>query len=266
MARKAREIKTGKPPFDDGDMAYQPNDKPLASWKNTLEAESHKLMFYSEETWFGLRGDAADRVEDMLETKPGAMTDEDDDGMAYQLYGEAVAIGEDTFAAVSSFSHMFGSGAKTIAKGYVRAQAAAESENDDSTFADAYTDVTVNGADLTIIWNKDESAQINGISVDLSFTKFYAVDFARWNGNATLTFDEENHIDIDGKIGWRAQRFLEKKFGNIFDLDGNIATADVEATVEAENSFVDVAVNVLAIEDDLSEATASITAAGSDII
>lgn len=297
MAKKALTAGYGKMPFDDDDMTYQSLDDSVAIDNNTFKINPKKLPLNSDDASFNYYGDAVYLGEYQFEYQPAkgdtvyskeyglasqpvngdtlysreyglasqpASTAVEDNGMSYELIGDAVAVGTDTIAWVKSFSHLFDEGNNTIAKGYVRAQAAAD--DSDHAFAEAVTDVTVVGADLTLIWNKEESARINDISVDLSITEFYAIDVPWWNGDTTVVFSDDNHIEIDGRLGPRAKRLLEKKFGDIFDLDGNLAIVDVEATAEGDNSFVDVAANVLALEDELSEATASVTAGGSDIV
>lgn len=288
MATKTLTAGYGKMPFDDDDMAYHSLDDAVAISNNTFKIHPEKLSLNSDEALFNYYGDAdyggeyqfnfqpddGDSVyggEYGLDLQPDRLAVEDH-GMTYNLSGEAVAEGKDTFALVKSFSHLFNEGNKTIAEGYVRAQAAAESETGDAVSATAFTDVTVLDADLTVIWNKEESAEIHdtsdntSISVDVSITEFYAIDVPWWNGDTTVVFSDDNHIEIDGELRPHAKRLLEKKFGQIFDLDGNLALVDVEATEEGEDTFVDVAANVLALEDELSEATASVMVGGSDIV
>ncbi len=185
----------------------------------------------------------------------------EDDGMGYELYGEALALGEDTFSSVESSSQIVARGHTTVARGYVRAEAVAEGEEEDGLFADAITDVTVFDADLTIIWTSDKSVDSDGVIVDVSLTRFFAIDLPFWEGNTTVVIGENQEIEIDGELGRLAQRILEKRLGVELDFDGNLANVEVEADALGENTFVNVDAYALAIEDQLSESSIFVTAA-----
>ena len=185
----------------------------------------------------------------------------DDDGMAYELYGEALALGEDTSASVESSSRIIARGKTEVAKGYIKAEAVAEGEEDDGIFAEAITDVSVSGADLTIIWTNDKSIDSDGIDADISFTRFFAIDLPRWEGNTTVVIGQDNEIEIHGELAPRAQRILEKRLGVELDLDGNVATIDVEAEAVGEDTFVSVDAHSLVLEGQLSESAVFVTAA-----
>ena len=181
--------------------------------------------------------------------------------MAYELYGEALALGEDTLTEVETSSTIDSRGPIDVAKGYVQATALAEDDEEDEPFAEALTDVAVYDADLTIIWSKDQSVDADGLSADVSLTKFFALDFPHWESNITIVIGEDEEIEIHG--GWLpiGQRWGEKRSGDLPDLDGNVATLDVEADALGEDTFVSVDAFTLAIEDELSESAVFVTGA-----
>jgi hypothetical protein len=185
----------------------------------------------------------------------------DDDGMAYELFGEAFALGDDTFASIDTVSRIVERGKSFVAKGYIVAKAAATDDEADAMFSDAITDVSVTGADLTLTWTKDITIVSDDYSLDVSITKFFAIDVPFWNGDTTIAVSQDGEIDIDGRLPRFAKKFIERKFDNVLEFSGNTATVDFDATAQGENTFVDVDVNVLALEGELSEAAIIVTGA-----
>ena len=166
-------------------------------------------------------------------------TSADTAGMATVVYGDALAVGEETLTWVDAVQTMDDKGEVTIATGEVTATAAA-SGND--AFAYAMTEAVVEGADIVIMKAKNSS---DGSGYDVSITKFKAIDVEHLDGVTKFI--------CSNKTTYEAQATI--------DLDGNVAMASVDAETRGTDTFVGVDAYVLAIEDDLSQSTVVITSA-----
>lgn len=185
----------------------------------------------------------------MAKKQIAANTPGNDDGMVTVLYGDALAIGEDTLTRVDATSSIVDQGKKITAEGVVKAVAVAEG---DTTYAGADTDVLVDGADKVKIKTKEKIVQEEGVSYEVEVTKFKAVDRPNKDGETKVIIHEkaghkvvdDDHTDDDVDL-----------------LDGNVAIATFDAQAIGEDTFVSVDVYTLAIEDDLSQSTVLITSA-----
>ena len=86
----------------------------------------------------------------------------DDGGIATFVYGDAVAIGEDTFTTVDAVSFTVEKTNKTTANGIVKAVAVAEG---DTPYASAETEVWVDGADKIKIKTKEKIVEEDGSQI-----------------------------------------------------------------------------------------------------
>lgn len=185
----------------------------------------------------------------MAKKQTAATAPADRGGMATFVYGDAVAIGEDTFTSVDAVSSIVDKTNKTTAKGMVKAVAVAEG---DTPYASADTDVWADGADKVKIKTKETIVEKDGVSYEVEVTKFKAVDSVNKDGETKVTVHEksdyksvfDHHTEVGADL-----------------LDGNVAIVTVDAQAVAEDTFVSVDAFALAIEDDLSQSTIMITSA-----
>lgn len=184
-----------------------------------------------------------------------------DSDLAFELFGEALALGEDTFAGIKTKSQIAQHNKFAVAKGYIVTKAAASDDgNPEAVFAEAITDVVVSHADVTLVWERDVTFVRDGYTLDVSITTFFAIDVPRWDGDVTITFGQDASLDIDGHLPRRAAKFLDRNFGDILDIDGNTATAEFSVKALGENTFAQVDLNILTLEDQLSEASIFVVA------
>ncbi|MEB2847244.1 calcium-binding protein [Endobacterium cereale] len=154
----------------------------------------------------------------------------------------ADAYGQNTAAIVDANMRMFDRGLASFAVGSVVSIAAA---NGDGAYAATYAQVDVSGADL----GKVSTSQV--ASADGSFmsttTSFAVVD---------LKFDLKlagcGGVTVSEQSGLASPQT---------DLSGNVASFEVDALVEAQNSYADVVADALAIEDAMSSTTIAATTA-----
>lgn len=163
-------------------------------------------------------------------------------GMAVSVIAGADAFGENTSSHIEANMRMFDRGLASFAVGSATSTAAA---NGQGAYAATYAQADVIGADLGQI----ETRQV--ASDDGSFmsttTTFAAID---------LKFDLNN-------LGGGGTQFSERS-GSAnpqVTVTGNVASFDVEASVEGPNSYVDVVADALAIEDAMSSTTVAATTA-----
>lgn len=185
----------------------------------------------------------------MAKKQTAATPSADHGGMATFVYGDAVAIGEDTFTSVDAVSSIVEKTNKTTAKGMVKAVAVAEG---DTPYASAETDVWVDGADKIKIKTNEKIVEKDGISYQVEVTKFKAVDRPNKDGETKVTIHDKSDYES----------VLDHHTKDDADLvDGNFAIATFDAHAVADDTFVSVDAFALAIEDDLSQSTIMITSA-----
>jgi hypothetical protein len=175
----------------------------------------------------------------------------DADGMIVYLEGDAIALGEDTLAAVDADLDLVDRGRVIIGKGVIESVAAAESGTGSRAFADAATFAEALGADRVRIKTKEKTI-LGDDAYSISITKIKAFDWA--------------HKDDDPKIDYRIKR-TEKldvddpELDPGLDLDGNLATAAFDVDAVGEDTLVSVDASVVTVEDVLSDVLLTITAA-----
>jgi hypothetical protein len=167
----------------------------------------------------------------------------DTSGMATVVYGDAVALGEDTLTLVDVKVDTKQCGRVTISNGKATAVAAAESADDGTAYADATTDVATTGADLVIIRMTNQSSGDTDSSYDISATSFTAIDLPL-NSRESMVVTPQNEYDSSDDPS---------------DLQGNVAIVIFDAQVSGDDTLVIVDAYALAIEDELSLSTVMIT-------
>jgi hypothetical protein len=168
----------------------------------------------------------------------------DTGGMTTVVYGDAVALGEDTSTSVDvSVQTKVKNNGATVTKGTV--VVVAESESPDG-YANATTGIAVSGADSVTIKTKDKSGGDGDSSYDTSIMKCKVIDSPYESGGPEVIEKTQEKYDS-------SDVFL--------DLDGNIAIATFDAEVIGQDTLVSVDAYVLAIEDELSLSTIMITSA-----
>jgi hypothetical protein len=164
-------------------------------------------------------------------------------GMATVVYGDAVALGEDTRTAVDAIVQTSEHSVLSISKGTVTAVASAESPDGGATYAGATTDVAFSDADRLIIRTTNASAGDANSSYDMSETNFIAINLPHTTGEPIV-------IQITNYSG-----------DDPTELYGNLATVTFDAEASGGDTLVTVDAYVLAIEDELSLSTVLITSA-----
>ena len=164
-------------------------------------------------------------------------------GMAVTVAAGADAIGEHTFSSIRTNVTVVDRGLLTYAAGTSSAIAAALSASG-SAFATSYTQLDVSGADFTAIdtrhsegGNAEGTSAVSAVDLDFFALDLKWLDFSREAGRETSSGAAEPN------------------------LSGNLA--DFSASIEAygDNGYVDLQVDALALEDQLSSTTLLGTAA-----
>lgn len=179
---------------------------------------------------------AVERIEALAEkaaAKLAAARDVDETPMAILVDGTAEAVGQNTHATGNLRASLTDYGALSVGVGYARFEAAA-CGGQEVAFADAGS--LISGADLVLTadirttgrnW---ETAEHRFVAIDLD-----CVDLAR-----PISFGVG--VERTSRTAWSV-------------AEGNLATAEFDVAVEAENSFADVTVDVLTVEDLYSGST-----------
>jgi hypothetical protein len=189
----------------------------------------------------------------MAKKQNAANTPAADGGMATVLVGDAVAIGEDTLTRVDATSSIVERSHKTVAKGVVKAVAVADPAEDGTAYVDAYTDVvSVSGADKARIKTHEKTVEKDGVTYEVSVTKFKAVDRLNKDGETKVIV----HQKSDRKSVDHHQTDDDADL-----LDGNVAIVTFDAQALGEDTLVVVDAYALAVEDQLSQSTVMITSA-----
>ena len=170
----------------------------------------------------------------------------DTGGMVTVTYGDASALGEDTFTSVSVNLRMNEHLRVTIVNGEVVAVAEAESPDGGDTYANATTDIAFSGADLVINRTTDQTGCDADGSYAISKTNCIAIDLP-------IDFNEPLAVEI-------AQ---EQNYGgdDSIDLQGNVAIATFDVLASGNDTLVTVDAYALAIEDQISLSAVMITSA-----
>ena len=155
-------------------------------------------------------------------------TGRDDTEQEVTIEGEASAFGVDTLATAKVKATIKDYAWGSVSYGFADFRAAAEGED---SFAFVDTFVEVEGADIVVTATRTTTGR--NFQVEKSY--FYAIDLD-WIDLS------ENPIVFNRET----ERTTRRKF-NV--EDGNKALADFDVAAIAENSFVDVTTDVLALED-----------------
>jgi hypothetical protein len=166
--------------------------------------------------------------------------------------GEANAIGDETLATGDILSQLVDLGSVTVAFGSAVFEAAAHSA-EQLVYAAADTFADVAGADIVVMFTEKSTfySADGSIATEKCTTSFVAIDFEDFDFATGPVVIDANYLqDCTGEAG------------NSYQLDGNLATLNVDAVAEAENSLVDVMSSLLTVEDQLSSVTAIVVTAG----
>jgi hypothetical protein len=162
------------------------------------------------------------------------------------VYCSSTAVGADTLATSDISVEMTSHGRVTITKGTATSTASASSPSGDTAYASATTEV-VTASD--ILQTNTTTASGSGTTGDSSW----------WTQTSSTRFFS---IDIDGVELGRGPISIERNSSALIvsqpEIDANVATLDVDATVYAADSYVEVQAAVLTIEDQLSSSDAMV--------
>lgn len=168
--------------------------------------------------------------------------------MALTLQGSTTAVGENTFTDATVTVSMVDRGRLSVAFGKATFTAAADAPGTDVAFAAADHNLQIDNADFTRIETRISSGQ--GVAQGRSWaqetvqTSFLAVNIEGLEfSNSSIT---ETHTSITKPT---------------FDLSGNVAAFSVDVTSEGNNTVADVAVENIAVENQLSLTDVTATAA-----
>lgn len=170
----------------------------------------------------------------LYDTLFGWLPDVDRSPMAVALGGSAEALGQDTTAQAHLRAELTDYGAVTVGAGRARFEAAAEAGpmNDDA-FAFAEASATIDGADFVVSLDRT----VTGANWETASYAYLAIDLAAVELAEPIEFSYE----------------VERQARRVRDVaEGNVADADVDAQAGAQDTLVDVDVELLAIEDTLS--------------
>jgi hypothetical protein len=170
--------------------------------------------------------------------------------------GEGNAVGQDTLVDSDFFCRTLDLGAVTLAIGDATFKATAVSAEGELGFAAADTFADISGADFAFIFTEKSSTSFSkdGITyaTEISHTSYLAIDFDDFDlaGGPVVvsTFDAIQYLG-----NGHAFDFYRAMIPNI---DGNVATLDVDALAAAQNTLVDVFSSVLTVEDQISSISA----------
>ena len=160
-----------------------------------------------------------------------------------ELLGNADAVGVDTFAKGDAQGHIDEMGSVAIGYGLVEFASYASASDGGPVFAAAMTEASATGADFIFSWttNANGTQNIDGteIAVSVSRTYLIAIDIETWeprHGPIHVAYETEHEItNLPASID-----------------EGNFATFAADVLVEGEDTFVDMVLSTLAIEDQLS--------------
>lgn len=170
-------------------------------------------------------------------------------GLAATLYGGADAFGLDTTASADVNLHVVDRGFVSFALGSATFLAAARSPADEIAFASTYAGLDIAGADVLMVDRQEWTGGSGSEMSDISSLSFAAMDF-KFGFGYELTIDKGISLgSCDSGIG---------------TLQGNSAFFASNTNAVADNTFVDLQVDALAVEDALSTVALTTTAAVSD--
>ena len=170
------------------------------------------------------------------------------------VYGTADAVGENTLATADISLKVSEKNQGTKIKGEVTTSATATSSDGDSVYASAQNGVEFSGVDKSSALTRTErsSGEEDGVSwsVETTTTKFRAIDASgRQSDDQSVTVESTKvHVSNDPPP----------------HVEGNVATAEIESVIEADNSLNEASIDVLVITDQYSSVSLSATATVAD--
>jgi hypothetical protein len=171
----------------------------------------------------------------------------DTGGLLTVVYGDSLALGEDTLTVVNADVEMKDAYSKTVAKGKVIVLAAAESPDGGDAFADTTADISVSGADKVKIKEHTLSIGDDDSAYEITILKFKATDSHNETGGSKI-IEKTTEKNIDGPV-------------DLHHLDGNLAVVFFDNQVNGYDTFADADAFALAIEDELSVSTVILASA-----
>jgi hypothetical protein len=185
-------------------------------------------------------------------------------GMALATGGDAFAAGENTLASASVTAGVSSGAASTEAHASATFEAAATSQGDAATYAAATAFANLTGhadRNVSLSYTSSSMSQQDGMTASeaTAIVELYALDVhGRASGVEAYSSDLPSagpdalgEDDDGGSQEWDPD----------FALDGNVAFFDVFAEASGEDSFVEVDLFAMAVEDQLSNVTVLVTTA-----
>ena len=205
----------------------------FASSRGTLDASLDQLVSRLDAVATGISNLA----------KRFGKKDTDTSDIVADFGGEATAVGEDTYSAISMTGRAADVGLVSYAVGKMSTTAAATTSGDSTAFASTTSYADIVGADLVLIFNEHgELAPLAGADVaySTSTTTFIAIDLEFWDG-------------APGPIVIEASR--EKRYDTAqIEIHGNTATVEASLQAVGKDTLVLIDSSALAIENTLSAA------------
>jgi hypothetical protein len=178
--------------------------------------------------------------------------------MSVLVGGEGNAVGEDTLVDADISCRLIDRGAVTVAFGSASFESIAVS-GDDLVFASAITFAEISGADLVLTLTRSTSTNCSedgsSFASEQSTTRYVAIDFQDFDflgGPLVLNYDDAGRY-----LGQNSCRCNDSGF----QIEGNVAQLETDASAEGENTLVDEAASLLTVEDQLSSVTAVVVTA-----
>lgn len=193
----------------------------------------------------------------------------DDDVLGAMVMGDASAVGTDTFAGIDAEAAVTDGSYTDSLSASVDATAIAES-GDGSSFTTANAAIEVIGsADVffgtsqtstSTVVNESGSVSVSETSIDVNALSFSDGSVPEESDVGMVSELEPMSDPVE--LGTSEPYIVETdacdcydEGDHSFDIDGNLAAFDIQATASGDDSFVDVTADAIAVEDQFSSAT-----------
>lgn len=173
----------------------------------------------------------------------------DGGGMTATLGADATAFGFDTFSDVSMDVWALDLPMIGLMHGTVDATAAAQSTDGGLAYATAQTFAGVSGADIMMM----RTVQHDAFGVDEAGTSAYA-------SSTTHFFALDLPIDFGATLELSSYEYVAKHATPRLDLDGSLATFNVDAAAYGGATLVDTQISAFALEDPFGDSFAAAAA------
>lgn len=202
-------------------------------FERKLEALS-KAVARGSEAGFDRLVDKIGRIAETYDKWFGWLPDIDRSPVTVSLGGAADAVGQNTDARTLLQADLTDYGAVSIGVGRARFEARAEAGPENlSALAFAEASSVVEGADFVITLDRT----VTGRNWEVASHSYLAVDLAA--------------VELDEPIEFAFE--VERQVRRARDVaEGNVADADVDVEARSDDTFVDVELDLVAIEDTLS--------------